>query len=113
MGSSTSEITSRTLRDTRRGRNPDQAGAGRTLETTALLPARAAPGGQAVVGVVGGPWGGDRTKPEEQPQAKPLAHAPEPALPSPDEGRDALPIARDDERALSDARRNVTGRSEE
>ena len=41
MGSSTSEITlllSRTLRDTRRGRNPDQAGGGgRTLETTALL----------------------------------------------------------------------------
>jgi hypothetical protein len=38
MGSSTSEITSRTLCDTRRGRNPDQAGgAGRTLETTALL----------------------------------------------------------------------------
>jgi hypothetical protein len=53
-----------------------------------------------VVGVVGGPGGGDRTKPEEQPRAKQLAHAPEPALPSPHEGRDALPIARDDERAL-------------
>src|ERR1700730_10666424 len=100
MGSSTSEITSRTLRDTRRGRNPDQAGGGPDAGDHRSPPARAALGGQAVVGVVGGPGGGDRTKPEEQPHAKQLAHAPEPALPSPDEGRAALPIARDDERAL-------------
>ena len=69
-------------------------------------------GGQAVVGVVGastgqGPGGGDRSKPEEQPHAKQIAHALEPALPSPDEGRDAVPIASDDERALSDARRRL------
>jgi hypothetical protein len=34
-----------------------------------------------------------------------IAHALEPALPSPDAGRDAVSIARDDERALPDARR--------
>ena len=64
-------------------------------------------------GVVGGPGVGIERNRRNNPPAKQLAHAPEPALPSPDEGRDALPIARDDERALSDARRNVTGRSEE
>jgi hypothetical protein len=64
-------------------------------------------GGQAVVGVVSGPGGGDRSKPEEQPHAKQIAHAPEPALPSPDTGRDSMPIARDDERALPDARRRL------
>ena len=57
-----------------------------------------------MVGVIGGPGGGDRTKPEEQPPAKQLAHAPEPALPSPDEGRDALPIA-----AMTNGRRRMHG----
>src|ERR1700678_1515446 len=52
-------------------------------------------GGQAVVGVVGTPGGGEPTKSEEQPHAKQIAHAHEPTLPSPDAGRDALPIARD------------------
>jgi hypothetical protein len=52
---------------------------------------------EAVVGVVGGPGGGDRTKPEEQPHAKQIAHPLEPALPSPDASRDALPIGRDGE----------------
>ena len=50
-------------------------------------------GGQAVVGVVEAPGGGDRAKSEDQPHAKQIAHAPEPPLPSPDAGRDALPIA--------------------
>jgi hypothetical protein len=66
-------------------------------------------GGQAVVGMVaaspGLPGGGDRSNLEEQPHAKQIAHAPEPALPSPDAGRDGMPIARDAERALPDARR--------
>jgi hypothetical protein len=66
-------------------------------------------GGQAVVGMVapspGLPGGGDRSNLEEQPHAKQIAHAPEPTLPSPDAGRDALPVARDAERALPDARR--------
>ena len=67
-------------------------------------------GGQAVVGMVaapGQPGGGDASKFEEQPHAKQIApqiaNAPEPALPCPDEGRDAVPVARDGERALPDA----------
>jgi hypothetical protein len=65
-------------------------------------------GGQAVVGMVaapGQPGGGDRNNFEEQPHAKQIAHAPEPALPCSDPSRDALSIARDGERALPDARR--------
>jgi hypothetical protein len=73
-------------------------------------------GGQAVVGMVatapGQPGGGDAGKFEEQPHAKQLAHAPQPALPCPDAGRDAVPIARDGERALPDARRQGAGRGQ-
>lgn len=74
-------------------------------------------GGQAVVGMVaapagGEPGGGDRNNSEEQPHAKQIAHASEPALPSPDTGREALPIARDGERALPDARRQGAGRGQ-
>jgi hypothetical protein len=72
-------------------------------------------GGQAVVGMVaasGQPGGGDASKLEEQPHAKQIAHTPEPALPCPDPSRDALPVARDGERALPDARRQDQGRAE-
>ena len=72
-------------------------------------------GGQAVVGMVaapGQPGGGDANKFEEQPHAKQIAHAPEPALPCPDTGPDALPVARDGERALPDARRQGQRRAE-
>ena len=72
-------------------------------------------GGQAVVGMVaapGQPGGGDASKIEEQPHAKQISHAPEPALPCPHPQRDAVPIARDGERALPDARRQGTGRTE-
>jgi hypothetical protein len=76
-------------------------------------------GGQAVVGMVAAPrqpGGGDASKIEEQPYAKQIAgqiaHAPEPALPRPDAGRDAVPVARDGERALPDARRQGQGRAE-
>jgi hypothetical protein len=73
-------------------------------------------GGQAVVGMVaappGQPGGGDASKLEEQPHAKQIAYAPEPALPSTDAGRGALPIARDGERALPDARRQGVGRGQ-
>jgi hypothetical protein len=61
-------------------------------------------GGQAVVGVVGTPGGGDQKKTEEQPGAKQITHAPEPTLWSANEERDPLPISRDDEWSLSDAR---------
>jgi hypothetical protein len=73
------------------------------------------PGGQAVVGVVaasGQPGGGDASTIEEQPHAKQIAHAPEPALPCPDKGPDAVPVARDGKRALPDARRQGQGRAE-
>ena len=69
-------------------------------------------GGQAVVGVVDGPGGGDRNNLEEQPHAKQIADASEPTLPGPDTSRDALPIARDGERALPDARRQVARRTQ-
>jgi hypothetical protein len=66
-------------------------------------------GGQAVVGMIASPpsqpGGGDRSNLEEQPHAKQIAHALEPALPSPDAGRDAVQVARDGQRALQDARR--------
>lgn len=72
-------------------------------------------GGQAVVGMVatppGQPGGGGASKFEEQPHAKQISHASKPALPCPDPTRDAVPIARDGERALPDARRQGTGRA--
>jgi len=57
-------------------------------------------GGQAVVGAVeAGPGprtgGGGRSRSEEQPHAKPIAHAPEPTLRCPDAERDAMPVAGD------------------
>lgn len=74
------------------------------------------PGGKAVVGMVatrsGQPGGGDASKIEERPYAKQIAHAPEPALPRPDAGRDAVPVARDAEWALPDARRQVARRGQ-
>lgn len=69
-------------------------------------------GGQAVVGTIERPGGGDHSKSEEQPHAKQIAHAPEPAMPCPDEGPDAVPVARDGERALPDARGQISGRAE-
>jgi hypothetical protein len=65
-------------------------------------------GGQAMVGVVETPGGGVHRKIEDQPHAKEIARANEPALPRPDKGRDGVPVARDGERSLSDARRKVT-----
>lgn len=72
-------------------------------------------GGQAVVGMVaapGQPGGGDVSKLKEQPHARQIAHAPEPAMPSPDPKRDALPSARDGERPVPDARRKGDGRAD-
>ena len=69
-------------------------------------------GGQAVVGMVAAPsgqspGGGVHTKLEEQPHAKQIAHALELSLPCPDTGRDTVPIARDDQWPVPDARRKV------
>lgn len=57
-------------------------------------------GGQAVVGAVEAgsgrrTGGGDRGGSEEQPHARSIAHAPEPALRCPDAERDAVPVAGD------------------
>jgi hypothetical protein len=53
-------------------------------------------GGQAVVGVVETPGGGERAKPEDQPHAKQIAHAPEPEMRRADEeDRQPLPVTRD------------------
>ena len=69
-------------------------------------------GGQAVVGMLETPGGGDGAKSEEQPHAKQIAHAPQPAVWSADKERQPLPVSGDAERPLPDARRDVPGRPE-
>jgi hypothetical protein len=69
-------------------------------------------GGRAVVGVVETPEGGDRAKSQEQPHAKQIAYAPQPAMRSQDTEREPVPGACDAERPLPDARRTVARRSE-
>ena len=64
-------------------------------------------GGQAIVGNVT-PGGGTPVKPDDQPHAKQLTYAPGPPMPCADTTRDAVPIARDEERPLPDARRSVS-----
>lgn len=68
-------------------------------------------GGQAVVGMVGTPGGGDRAKKEEQARARQITHAPEPAMRSPHAQRDAVPVAGDGERPMPDARRTIARRT--
>jgi hypothetical protein len=65
-------------------------------------------GGQAVVGVIEAPGAGDRARSEDQPHARQIAHAPQPPLRSTDTKGDPVPIPRDAERPLPDARRTVT-----
>ena len=67
-------------------------------------------GGQAVVGMVESPRGGDQPKLEDQPRAKQIAHAPQPAVWSADKERQRLPVSGDAERPLPNARRDVSGR---
>jgi hypothetical protein len=69
-------------------------------------------GGQAVVGIVETPGGGDGGKSEEQPHAKQIAHAPQPAMRSPDKEREPVPVASDAERPMPNAWRDVPRRSE-
>jgi hypothetical protein len=69
-------------------------------------------GGQAVVGMVETPGGGDQRKIEDQAHAKQIAYAPQPAMWSADKEREPVPIASDAERALPDARGTFTGRAE-
>jgi hypothetical protein len=69
-------------------------------------------GGQAVVGVVETPGGGDQAKSEDQPHAKQIPDASQPTMWGEDERRETLPIASDAERPLPDAWRKVPRRSE-
>jgi hypothetical protein len=69
-------------------------------------------GGQAVVGMIETPGGGDRPKPEEPPHAPRIAHAPQPTVWSANKEREPVPVACDAERPLPDARRKVAGRPE-
>jgi hypothetical protein len=66
-------------------------------------------GGQAVVGVAT-PGGGHQQRLEEQPHA--LAHAPGETMPSTDTAWEPVPVARDEERSMLDARGTVTGSAE-
>jgi hypothetical protein len=67
-------------------------------------------GGQAIVGNVETKGGGVAKEVKEQPHA--LAYAPGATMPSPDTQREAVRVARDAERPLPDARRDVNGRAE-
>jgi hypothetical protein len=70
-------------------------------------------GGQAIVGNVGSPRGGVRSKTEDQPHASQIAHAPQPEMPSTEEvEREAVPIPGDAERPMQDARREFPGSTE-
>jgi hypothetical protein len=68
-------------------------------------------GGQAVVGMVETPGGGDRPKSEDQLHAKVIAHAPQPSMRSENEERESVQITGNAERPLPDARREVARRS--
>jgi hypothetical protein len=69
-------------------------------------------GGQAVVGVVESSTKDARSTPPEHTNAKQIANAPEPAMWSTNADRQPVPVAFDEERPLSDARRNLAGRPE-
>ena len=66
-------------------------------------------GGQAVVGMVHPPGGGDQQKSEDQPHAKQIAHAPQPTMRRANAEREPLPVAGNAEWPLPAARRNVAG----
>jgi len=65
-------------------------------------------GGQAVVGTVETPGGGYHLRPEDQPHAKQIVHAPQPPLWK----GEPVPVTGDAQRPMPDARRKVTRRSE-
>jgi hypothetical protein len=69
-------------------------------------------GGQAVVGTVEHQGGGDQSKSEGQPHAKQITHAPQLPMRSTDKKREPVPVARDAERPMPDARGTISGRSE-
>jgi hypothetical protein len=68
-------------------------------------------GGQAVVGMVETPGGGVLPKSQDQPHAKQIAHAPQPAVWSADKEREPVQISSDAKWSLPHARRNLARRS--
>jgi hypothetical protein len=69
-------------------------------------------GGQAIVGTIETPALEKSTKPDGQHNAKQIAHAPQPAVRSPNKGPEVVPSASDAERPLPDARQNVARSTE-
>src|SRR5947199_7256329 len=69
-------------------------------------------GGQAIVGSVESPALGNSSKSAGHHNAKQIAHASQPAMRSPNSKPEAVQIASDAERPMSNARRTVAGRSE-
>ena len=67
-------------------------------------------GGQAIVGNVESRGGGFTPKSKEQPHA--LGYAPGTTMPSADTPREPVSVAGDEERAMPDARGNLTGSTE-
>jgi hypothetical protein len=68
-------------------------------------------GGQAIVGAIQTTGGGYHQKSEDQPHAKQIAHAPQPAMPRANPQQDLVSVASDAERPLPDARRKIARRS--
>jgi hypothetical protein len=66
-------------------------------------------GGQAVVGVVESPGGGEQQKSKDQPHA----HAPQSSMWGEDKKREPVPVTGDAERPVSHARRNVSRSTQE
>jgi hypothetical protein len=69
-------------------------------------------GGQAVVGVVEPPGGGDRAKLENQSHGRQIAHASQPAMRCADEARQPVPAGSNGEWAVQDARWDKSGCAE-
>ena len=69
-------------------------------------------GGQAIVGTVERPRPPNSSRSENQHDARQITHAPQPAMRSPNAEREAVPVARDAERPMSDARRTIPGSTE-
>ena len=69
-------------------------------------------GGQAIVGTVERLPSTNSSRSENQHDARQITHAPQPAMRSPNAEREAVPVARDAEWPMSDARRTIPGSTE-
>jgi hypothetical protein len=70
------------------------------------------PGGRAVVGMVGFEERKDHVRPDGEFNARQLTHAPQPSMRRAHKEREPVSVARDGERPLPNARRNVHRRPE-